>query len=243
MAVFPRCFAPDAGPARTITLPPDDAHHLVNVLRLGPGDAVGLFDGMGGEWVGFVQATAPDVRVDIVQAASPAPEPAVRVTLGIGLLKGAQMDAVVRDATMLGVFAIAPIVTRHVAVPRQSWRVGSAVERWQRVAVASARQCRRAVIPVVAPAMTFSDLLTSSSAGAVILCLEPGQAADLVSTDPGPVPETALVLVGPEGGWAPEEVEAAVARGARLLHLGPRTIKAEVAPIVAMSVIWSRWGW
>jgi 16S rRNA (uracil1498-N3)-methyltransferase len=243
MAAFPRCFAPGAGASRTVELRSDEAHHVIHVLRLRPGDAVGLFDGLGREWVGFVQATSPHVVVEIVEVAVPAPEPPVRLTLGIGLLKGAQMDAVVRDATMLGAFAIAPLVTRNVAVAKESWRVGSAIERWQRVAVASARQCRRAVVPIVAPAMTFEEVLGASSAATLIMCVEPGRVGGQVSANPGPIPETALVLIGPEGGWAPDEVEAAVSCGARLLHLGPRTLRAETAPTVALSVIWSAWGW
>jgi 16S rRNA (uracil1498-N3)-methyltransferase len=243
MRAFPRCFAPGAATGKVVTVPPDEAHHLAHVLRLQPGDGVGLFDGMGGEWVGFVQALAPEVTVEIVDVSSPAPEPPVRVTLAAGLLKGAQMDAVVRDATMLGVFAVAPMATQHVAIARRAWRSGESVQRWQRVALASARQCRRAVVPVISPVTSFDDVLTGTPADVTIMCVEPGHLDELATTGAGPAPETALVMIGPEGGWSSEELERAVAAGARFMHLGPRTLRAETAPTVALSSLWTQWGW
>jgi len=243
MRAFPRCFVPSAGVGKVVTVSSEEAHHLAHVLRLQPGDGVGLFDGMGGEWVGFVQTLAPEFTVEVVDAARAVAEPAVRVTLAIGLLKGAQMDAVVRDATMLGVFAIVPMKTQHVSVGRRAWRSGEAVQRWHRVAVASARQCRRAVIPVISPIASFDSTLTETPADFTVMCVEPDRAADQTSLDPGPAPATALVMIGPEGGWSAEEVERAVGVGARLMHLGPRTIRAETAPTVALSCLWSHWGW
>jgi 16S rRNA (uracil1498-N3)-methyltransferase len=243
MRAFPRCFAPAAGTSKVVTVPPDEAHHLTNVLRLRPGDGVGLFDGMGGEWVGFVQTVTPEVTVEVVDTASPAAEPPVRVTLAVGLLKGAQMDAVVRDATMLGVFAIAPVVTRHVAVSRRAWQAGHTTERWHRVALASARQCRRAVIPAIGPVMSFDTILAECGADVIVMCVEPGHLTDGAATGPGPAPDSALLLVGPEGGWAPEEVAKALGCGARLMWLGPRTLRAETAPTVALSALWTQWGW
>jgi len=243
MPAFPRCFVPGAGAGKVVTVSDDEAHHLAHVLRLRPGDGVGLFDGMGGEWVGFVQTVAPDFTVEVVDAGRAAAEPKVRVTLAVGLLKGSKMDIVVRDATMMGVFAIAPIATKHVALSRRSWRSGEAVQRWHRVAVASARQCRRAVIPAISPITQFEATLTETRADVTVMCVEPEHVGDSNAIDSGPAPASALVMIGPEGGWSAEEVERAVGVGARLIHLGPRTLRAEVVPTVALSCLWTRWGW
>jgi 16S rRNA (uracil1498-N3)-methyltransferase len=243
MRPFPRCFVPDAATGKVVTLPEGEAHRLVHVLRLRPGDGVGLFDGLGGEWVGFVQALVPEVTIDVVEESAAAAEPPVRVTLAVGLLKGAQMDSVIRDATMLGVFAIAPMSTQHVSIGRRAWRGGEAVERWNRVALASARQCRRAVVPVISPVTAFDAVLTATRADVTLMCVEPGRIGDGVTTDAGPAPGTALVMVGPEGGWSPEEIARAEAAGARFIHLGPRTLRAETAPTVALSCLWTQWGW
>jgi 16S rRNA (uracil1498-N3)-methyltransferase len=240
---FPRFFVPTAGGERRVTLRADEAHHLTRVLRLRPGDGVGVFDGAGGEWVGYVQSVAPRVTIEIVEAGQPAPEPPVRVTLGVALLKGAQMDAVVRDAAMLGAFAIAPLVCQHVATTRRAWQGGAVLQRWQRVALASARQCRRAVVPVVGPVMSFDTTLETVAADVTLMCVEPHLEASAASPSAGPRPGSALVLVGPEGGWSAAEVDRAVACGARLMHLGPRTLRAEAVPAVMLSALWTQWGW
>jgi 16S rRNA (uracil1498-N3)-methyltransferase len=243
MRAFPRCFVPNAAAGKVVTVSPEEAHHLGRVLRLQPGDGVGMFDGMGGEWVGFVHTVAPEFTVEVVDTAIPAPEPPVRVTLAIGLLKGVQMDAVVRDATMLGVFAIAPMATQHVSIGRRGWRGGEALQRWHRVALASARQCRRAVVPVISPVTPFESVLSETRADVTVMCVEPGRVVEHETVEAGQKPGTALVLVGPEGGWSSAEVERAVAVGARLMHLGPRTLRAESAPTVALSCLWTQWGW
>jgi 16S rRNA (uracil1498-N3)-methyltransferase len=243
MRSFPRCFVPGAAKGRIVSVSPGEAHHLVHVLRLQPGDGVGLFDGLGGEWVGFVQALVPEVTIEVVDEAAPAAEPPVRVTLAVGLLKGAQMDSVVRDATMLGVFAIAPMSTRHVSIGRRGWRGGEAVERWNRVALASARQCRRAVVPVISPVTAFDAVLAGTRADVTLMCVEPGRLSEGAASGAGPAPGSALVLIGPEGGWSSEEIARALGAGARFIHLGPRTLRAETAPVVALSSLWTQWGW
>ncbi len=220
-----------------------DAHHLRQVLRAAVGDSVGVFDGCGREWVGQVGAvTKQGVQLHKLVSATPVAESSISVTLAVGLLKGDQMDTVVRDATMLGVAAIAPMRTAHVTVPSRAWQSGAARERWQRVAVASAVQCRRAVVPDV---RQVSDLATclSEPAGLRLLCVEPGlldQRDDWQSIAP---PDSVQVLIGPEGGWSVGEVDQALSAGARLMSLGPRTLRAETAPTVALTLLSSAWGW
>jgi 16S rRNA (uracil1498-N3)-methyltransferase len=243
----PRFFAPlaqlDGAP---VGLPADEAHHLRHVLRLAVGAEVDVFDGRGHEWrARVVAADKRDVQVALEEPRTAIPEPPVSVTLGIGLLKGDQMDAVVRDATMLGASAIAPFVSDHVAVPSRS-RDG-AIERWQRVAIASAKQCARAVVPDIRAVCSLDALLDDSAGHAVVAAVEPR--ADVSASAlwrfgaEGPVPPRALVMVGPEGGWAASEIDRLVARGARLIQLGPRTLRAETAPTVVLSVLWTVWGW
>lgn len=243
MPALPRCFVPAAAGSKIVTVSREEAHHLTRVLRLRPGDGVGLFDGMGGEWVGLLKSVSPEVTVEVIDAAIPAPEPDVRVTLAIGLLKGAQMDAVVRDATMLGVFAIVPMASRHVSITRRGVQGGAALQRWHRVALASARQCGRAVIPAISPVVSFESVLAETRADVILMGVEPDRIGEYPLLDAGPKQPTALILIGPEGGWADDEVSLAVTRGARLVQLGPRTLRAEAAPIVALSSLWTQWGW
>lgn len=242
---LPRFFAPDVPPpGGRLSLPPDEAHHARHVLRLAAGAEVALFDGKGREWTArIVGVTRAAVTVDVLAEAVPVAEPSVEVTLAVGLLKGDQMDAVVRDATMLGVSAVVPMATAHVAAPRRGNRSQSA-ERWVRVAVASAKQCRRAVVPAIAPVTPLPDVIARDDFELKVMCVEPARAAaGPLAGLPAAPPATVLVLIGPEGGWSTAEVDLAAQCGARLIHLGPRTLRAEVAPVVALSALWATWGW
>jgi 16S rRNA (uracil1498-N3)-methyltransferase len=248
----PRFFAPAlTASSRAIVLPAEEAHHLTRVLRLGLDDVVAVFDGRGGEWLARVAAMGRDeVMLELGETVTPVAEPPVAVTLAVGLLKGDQMDDVIRDATMMGVRAIAPMATAHVTVPERSWKGTRAIDRWHRVAVASAKQCRRAIVPEIQAVRTLEQVIGGAGeSDARLICLEPALQDSMEGRvfKPAParhrVPSTALVLVGPEGGWSNAEVSVAAAAGCEALVLGPRTIRAERAPLVALSALWSHWGW
>ncbi len=228
----------------------DEAHHLTRVLRVRVADTVHVFDGRGREWRAYVDGIArASVTLRVESEVTPVPEPAVTVTLAVGVLKGDQMDAVVRDATVMGVAAIRPIVTDHVVVPSRAWRDERGVERWHRVAVAAARQCGRAVVPTIAPVTPLSNLWTAlgdtGAAGMTLACVEPTAPADGLLPDwrASARPSTALVLIGPEGGWSAGETAMFAERRAHVVSLGPRTLRAESAPAVALTLLWAAWGW
>lgn len=226
-----------------LMLPRSEAHHLARVLRLAAGELIVLFDGRGHEWLARVAETGrATVAVDVLEPRTPVPEPPVPVTLGLAVLKGDQMDSAIRDATMAGAAAIAPFVSAHVAVAERAWRARS-LERWERVAIASAKQCARAVVPVIRPVVRLDDLLAGPPAGLRVLCVEPAQATRVPQGTPLSRPVEALVCVGPEGGWTGEELMLAERAGCEMLTLGPRTLRADAAPLVVLSVLWAWWGW
>ena len=253
----PRILVPAIGPSdRVVTLPDGEAHHIARVLRAAVGDEVSMFDGRGREWIGRVSSVGSGpVVVDVLHETTPAAEPHVRLTLAIGLLKGEQMDTVVRDATMLGVSRIAPLVTAHVSVPSRAWKSTTVIERWRRVAIASSKQCGRAVVPEILPVVRFADFAQPAQAVAaegpmresILMCVEPKLASSAPDrTAAGEKiarPVAATILVGPEGGWSEEEIEQARAIGAALIHLGPRTLRAETVPTVVLTALWTAWGW
>jgi 16S rRNA (uracil1498-N3)-methyltransferase len=153
---------------------------------------------------------------------------------------------------MLGAAAILPLVSARVVAPGRA-RVDAARERWRRVAVQAAKQCGRAVVPTIDEPLTFDELLLDDSFDARVMLAEPatGEGAPAgpsaipaieAMTHPDRAPR-ALVLTGPEGGWTSGEVQAALAGSVHLLRLGPRTLKAETAPTVALTALWERWGW
>jgi 16S rRNA (uracil1498-N3)-methyltransferase len=216
------------------------------VLRLGAGDEVAVFDGRGHEFAARVaSAQRQNVRLQIVARLDPAPEAAVPITLAQAVLKSDAMDDIVRDAVMLGVSAIQPIVTKRAEFTVAALLRGARVDRWKRVALASVKQSRRAVVPDIRTPLALESLLREPAPGVGIMLVEPEAAARVepVGALKGrPLPHDALVLVGPEGGWDSAEVEAAGAHGFHLITLGHRTLRADAVPVAAISVLQFLWG-
>jgi 16S rRNA (uracil1498-N3)-methyltransferase len=241
-----RVYMPDvtAG-ATTLEVRGDEAHHLSRVVRARVGDRIGVFDGRGREWrAHVVEVTRQAVTLDVETEVQPVPEPPVRVTLAVGVLKGDQMDTVVRDATVMGVTHIVPVVTEHVVVSARAWREDGALARWQRVAAAAAKQCQRAVVPTIAGVTPVADLLEAQDADLTLVCVEPSATGPVAAMwRKLAVPSSVLMCVGPEGGWSGAEVATFGARGAHAVSLGPRTLRAEAVPAVALTMLWATWGW
>jgi 16S rRNA (uracil1498-N3)-methyltransferase len=243
-----RFFAPALDPGdEAITLPRDEGEHLTRVLRLGAGDTVAVFDGRGNEFLARVMTAARrDVRVQLVSRIDPPPELPVSLTLAQAVLKGEKMDDVVRDAVMLGVAAIQPVVTGRTEVTVATLERARRRERWERIAIASAKQCGRAVVPSVREPIAFEALAPKLApltlTATVLMLVEPGasrEALPLGQLDSKPSAE-AMIIVGPEGGWTPEEVQTG-AQACRLITLGARTLRADVMAIVAMTALFTAW--
>lgn len=229
----------EAGVAR---LTADETRHLAQVLRLGVGDEVTVFDGAGREFRARVERVARDgATLRLLEACPAAPEPAVRLTLAQAVLKGEKMDDVVRDATMMGVSAIEPLVSEHTAA---HMKAGRAPERWRRIAIASAKQCRRAVVPPIGAGIAFTDWLAQDRAEVRLLLVEPSAAVEghSASTLSGRRSTSASLIVGPEGGWSAGEVDEAIRAGCRPITLGRRTLRSDAVAIVAIGVLQFVWG-
>jgi 16S rRNA (uracil1498-N3)-methyltransferase len=248
-AVRHRFFVQDAGaPGTTVVLSAEESAHATRVLRLRPGAAIGVFDGRGRELAGVVAAVDDHVLVRLDAEVPAVPEPAVAITLAHAVLKGDKMDAVVRDAVMLGAAAIRPIVSRRSETTVSALERGSRIERWRRVAVASAKQCGRAVVPEVLAAVDFVPAAawfeTVGLPAPRLVLAEPGarrSAPVPPSTVGRPMDQRATLLVGPEGGWAQDEIEA-LETFCTLITLGPRTLRADVAALAAMAALFAVWG-
>jgi 16S rRNA (uracil1498-N3)-methyltransferase len=242
--VRPRFHVPDfdAASAR-VPLPDDEAEHLARVLRLGVGAEVDVFDGRGGLWrAEVVEAGKRSASVRAVEPLAPAPELTVPVVLVISVLKADKMDDVVRDAVMLGVTGILPVVSERSEISLAAVEKSHRVARWQRIAVSSAKQCGRAVVPVVGPAGGFAAYLAEPVSGVRLICVEPSvMPGGARSVQAVAKPAAAHVIVGPEGGWTADELGAALAAGAVPLSLGGRTLRADAAPIVALTALLTTW--
>src|SRR5262245_23501537 len=171
-----RFYTPALDPGdEFVVLPRDEAEHLTRVLRVGVGDTVAVFDGRGHEFLAKVAAAVRrDVRVQLVSRVDPAAEAAVPITLAQAVLKGDKMDDVVRDAVMLGVAAVQPIVTKRSETTVASLIRSARVDRWRRVAIASVKQSRRAVVPAIHVPLTLEHALDEPPAALRLMLVEPG---------------------------------------------------------------------
>ena len=268
-SVHARFFAPDAHAAGdVVSLPDDEAEHLSRVLRLKRGDPIVVINGRGRAFEATVQSarkagadpsdvsqlavTVPPARnagaeVRIGRPWAAAPEPRVSITLVQAVLKGDKMDDVVRDAVMIGVAAIQPIVTARSEISLSSLARGRRRERWERIAVSSAKQCGRAVVPIVFPPEPFEAVSAFADdrqlPGPMLMLVEPGAGTGMVALGEldGQPPREASLLIGPEGGWTPGEMATASER-CRLVTLGGRTIRGDAMALVAVAALFAKWG-
>lgn len=240
-----RFFAPAASVAGDrVALPDDEAAHLTRVLRLGAGDAVRLFNGRGDEFDGTVlSADRHGVWVAVGGPRAAATELPVAITLAVAVLKGDKMDDVVRDAVMLGVAAVQPFVSSRSETSLAALARSRRGDRWSRIAIASAKQCGRAMLPAMHAPCTFESLLTAGRLPApVFMFAEPAAfpGGDSLAAAAGTRPPHATILVGPEGGWTSQEI-AAGANEWRLVTLRLPTIRADAMPSAATTALLAAW--
>lgn len=220
------------------TFDPDETRHMRAVLRLAPGDLVVAADGDGRDYTVRLEALGEVATGTILGVATTRAESPLAVTLLQGVPKGDKMEAIVRAATELGVTRVWPVLTERTIVRLESSRWRERARRWQRVAREAAKQCGRAVVPEVEPPRALGDRLVEARQE-LRLCLWEGEApplAAVLGSEARP-PRTAAVLVGPEGGLARGEIDAARAAGWSPVSLGPRIVRTETAGPAVIAVL------
>jgi 16S rRNA (uracil1498-N3)-methyltransferase len=226
---------PEAIREDSVEFSPAQAHQLARVLRLGEGDRVSVLDGTGREWTAsLTQSTARRARARLLVEQPRVPPPCPRITLAQVIPRGSAMDLIVAKAAELGVAAIQPVEAAH-SVRRGSERA----PRWRRILVEAAEQCGRRDLPALGDARTLERLIQGHPPGRPLLACHDGEGVPplpVVCADLRGATELTL-LVGGEGGLAPEEVARIEAHGARLVSLGPRLLRAETAALAALAVL------
>lgn len=216
------------------------ANHVVRVLRMQPGQSLVLFNGDGQDYEAVLdQVGKRDASVRIESATPVTSESPLRITLGQVISKGDRMDYAVQKSVEMGVSAIVPLVSERCDVRLKGDREDKRVRHWQQVACSAAEQCGRARVPEIAAIENLTDWLQQlpeHDLGLVLHHRTDQSLADL------PRPGHLLLLIGPEGGLTEEEIAAAEAAGFKATTLGPRVLRTETAPIVAMSVCQWLWG-
>jgi 16S rRNA (uracil1498-N3)-methyltransferase len=222
-----------------VVLADEDHRYLTRVLRLGIGDVVVLFDGAGLEADARIVRIGPralELKIEARRAIAPSQRP--EVTLLQALAKGEKLDVVVQKATELGVARILPVTSARSIPQIEAMRAIGRRARWQKIARAAARQCGRADVPEVEPVTTLPTALSASAKDAFKVMLWEGERQHGLKAVLPDEPVSRVVLaIGPEGGFAPEEVEAARAVGFVTVRLGPRILRSETAPLAALSIL------
>ncbi len=237
-------------PGAELTLPDEIAHQTRDVLRLGLGDIVRLLDGAGGEYAAeLTQITRRTVSVRVGAREAGLPQPRVRLTLCLGLLKAARFEWALQKGTELGVAAFTPLQTERALAAVEEF--GAAKQRrYERILAEALEQCGGSWLPELAAPKTLSETLANVPADAIALIpWEEEAAAPLSETlaheaahrppevgANGPTAPAVWLFIGPAGGFSAGEVALARAAGALPVTLGPRILRAETAAIVATAL-------
>lgn len=236
---------PEAVVADRVTFDEQETRHLARVLRLVPGDPIQVVDGRGAEYTVRLESIEGRVAIGtILFRSTSVTESPLAVTLAQGVPKGNKMEWIVRTATELGVTRVTPLLTERSIVRLEPARWRDRVRRWQRVAKEAAKQCGRAVIPSVEAPRSIQDLADARPAADVALCLWEGErrgVSEILDAIQGPV-TSAFLVVGPEGGLAPREVETLRTWGFTSAGLGPRILRTETAGPIGVSLLQARFG-
>ncbi|HWL04259.1 MAG TPA: 16S rRNA (uracil(1498)-N(3))-methyltransferase [Xanthobacteraceae bacterium] len=235
----PRLFidAPLAAGA-ALTLPREAANYLVNVLRLAPGAAVLVFNGRDGEWrASLAEAGKRAATLTLDAQTRPQPAPADLHYL-FAPLKHARLDYMVQKAVEMGVSRLQPVMTHHT----QATRIN--LDRMQANAIEAAEQCGILAIAETMPPLSFARMLAERDAARLLIfCDEDADIADphaalRAALRPDQAAPPLAVLIGPEGGFSPDE-RAALLKQPHIvrLALGPRILRADTAAVAALAVV------
>ena len=224
----------------TVLLEGAGLRHL-RAARLQPGQKLDLFDESGARARAEVESiSSTGARLRILERTRLG-EMRLRLTLAQSILKSKAMDEVVERAAEWGVSALAAVISEHTVVKLDE-RGERKVERWLQVARAAAEQCKSGRIPDIAAPRPLAALLADPPPGRRVLLSEHGGRLlkDILAEAPAPEPgrpEEWVLLLGPEGGWAEREVEAAAAAGFEPASLGPQILRAGTAAVSAAAIL------
>jgi len=215
--------------------------HMVKVLRMQKGDKILLADGSGKQYEAEIKEIGNEnVVAEIVKEKQANTEPPLKVILLQGLPKKDKMEFIVQKGTELGMYSLIPIESVRTVVKLDSKKAASRKNRWQKIALEAAKQCRRAVVPQIKEISSLKEALTALDVDLILFPWEDEKTLtlkDALKNIASDKIKSVAVAIGPEGGWAPEEVRLAKEFGAELVSLGPRILRTETAGIAAITML------
>lgn len=226
-------------PGAEVELDDRAAHRLGRVLRLRPGDAVVLFNGDGRDYAATVASvTKGGLRARVESAEAADNESSLHLTLAQGIARGDRMDYALQKAVELGVSAVQPLFCRRTEVRLAGTRLEKRVGHWRGVITSACEQSGRAVLPRLHEPAALDAWLADPPDGQRLV-LRPEGATGPAGLEHA---DRVCLLIGPEGGLAPEEIERARSAGFTPVRLGPRVLRTETAGPAALAVLQALWG-
>jgi 16S rRNA (uracil1498-N3)-methyltransferase len=233
---------PETLKGNMVELDPELSHRLTHVLRLRRGDRVMLLDGLGREYEAVLQEAGNfGVRAAIVSERPGLPEPEVGVVLYQSIMKGERFELLLEKGTELGVGKFVPLISERGVVRPRGERV-ERMERWRRIVREAAEQCGRSRLPEVTTPVSLVEALESAE-GLLLLPYEGEREVSLrQALREAGKPKTVSIFIGPEGGFAKDEVERVTESGVQAVSLGRRILRSETAGIAAAAAVMYEFG-
>ena len=232
-------------PGSELLLRGPERRYLSRVLRMGPGERVLLFDGSGWEFPAeLLEEDRRTLRLRVLGRQRGERDPVLEIRLGVGLLKAQKMELVIQKSAELGVHAVIPLATSRAVPDLDARRAGQRQARWEKIAREASRQCGRCRVAEVTPVLPVAEALARETPGAdlsVLFTAGSDRGLEDLAVPEGS-PRRILAIVGPEGGFTPEEEALAEARGFSPVGVGPRVLRAETAAILAVGLLQYRFG-
>ncbi|MCM8761653.1 MAG: 16S rRNA (uracil(1498)-N(3))-methyltransferase, partial [Candidatus Omnitrophica bacterium] len=224
---------------KIIRITGEQAHHIVDVMRLNKLDKVVTFDGTGREYIGFIKdIKGKSVIVELVETRTPPSKESSKLTLIQAIPKKEKMDYIVEKATELGVNSIIPLITGRTIPDWDQPKRVSQVERWRKISLEASKQCGRSDIPRIEDIKTFAEIAAKVDGYdlALIAALD-DRAEPLKKILFGFRGGNIAIAIGPEGDFTPFEVEEAKKIGFRVVNLGPRVLKSDTAGLAVLAIL------
>ena len=240
-----RFFVPeDAFEGGAVRLPRDASRQIRRVLRLRAGDNVVVFDGTGREHTARITALDSEgVRGEVIATCTPGTEPSTRVTVCIAIVKPDRLEMALEKCTELGATRFVPLITDRVQGGAAAAPSTSRLARWSQIVQEAAEQSGRLLVPEVAPPVQLLEAVTATVAeGPVLLMYEGEEGPGIGRALSGLRPAALSLIIGPVGGFAASEVDAAVKAGASVVSLGRRVLRSETAAIAGVAAAMSSLG-
>jgi len=222
-----------------------DAVHVAKVLRLGVGERIVLSDGKGKSYLAVLERVdKKDVSCKIKKELAAATPDLPKITLVQGIPKGDKMDFIVQKGTELGLNGLIPLLSERVVVKLEGDKQLKRWERWRRIALEAAKQCRRPDMPEISRPQSWGEVLSVLPAEAVALIPWEEETAESLKgfLRYGQPAGEIYVFIGPEGGFSAGEVERARLHGVSPVSMGPRILRTETAGLAVLTMILYQWG-